>query len=148
MYGSCSPAACASTHGATAAAIAHQLVLRPRLAHADKLVALHGDIGEGDGALLHPQALELHVGVGEAAGGRVQAAVKGGPREPAGTALAHPMLCYHAVAASPAPPGACKSLLATTERRDRFFAIPRPDQAAGHSHSAARAARWAPRGPP
>ena len=47
---------------------AHQLVLGARLAHADVLVTLHGDIGEGDGILLHPQVLELQ-GRGAQGGG-------------------------------------------------------------------------------
>ena len=61
---------------------AHQLVLGARLAHADVLVTLHGDIGEGDGILLHPQVLELQ-GRGAQGGGRAQqwaAAVAGGRR--------------------------------------------------------------------
>lgn len=37
----------------------HQLALVPCLSHTDVLVTLHGDIGKGDGILLHPQALEL-----------------------------------------------------------------------------------------
>lgn len=89
---------------ATAVASTHQLVLRARLTDTDELVALHGDIGESDGALLHPQALELRV-----AGGR-QAGAGGGQRGAAWPVVRAQSCPTTRIHRTPPPRGVCGSL--------------------------------------